>query len=298
MRKGFRHVLLAGAAASAALWAQGAIAAPMISGPAPGSDQFFDLMAHPNGSAEPPTYLLRLEGLEFLRTGAGGPSDTWTFGDCFDADCGVTAMYDASEMSFRISGVALGGLDTGATYDGGGVKVELDFLIDFDAIDAADGATEFSDPGDGMLNFTVFSTSAGDIFEGAEGSVRFLDSYRSFAQDHTVGLQGFSKSSGSGGLYSVFEFLTDQHRIFDDCNPVETLSGDKCNNPVGRGWVIAANANDEFVIGERETPQDFLFVDPIAHVPAPSSIALFGLGLAGVGAAGLHRRGRKTRVRA
>ena len=255
------------AAASFAL----AVLAAGGSDPATAALISYDLKNHPASAESPPPYGLRVDGVEWWATNGahGGNSDTWTFdfepgAACIT--CGVVGTLDTVANTFVISGTAWGGKDVGATYAPAPGPGRLE--IDFTYVNVTIGTHN------GHPSVTVFGNPHGT------GTIKFLDDNQSIGKDTVVHLLGHPPGM------KPFVFKADDHRLAGYCpHPA-------CDDPVGRGWLkfVKYNPHGTITAHHKTSYQDWLFTSQ--RVPEPSTLAMFGAGLAGLGLAGWCRRRR------
>lgn len=240
----------------------------------------YDLWSHPDGNAAPPSYGLRLDGIEwFISNGVnGGDSDIWTFDF---TDMKATYTYNSmADDTFRIFGTAVGGRDlSGGNYDEGQfAEVSIDFTYT-----GFNGQNSHVDP-------EIHVNGAGGVASSlGMGTITFEDAVFSIAQGTTVNLLAFANSAGR-----LFNFDVDPapgHRLEDYCggaNPPHY-----CGMPAGWGW-LALKDNDWVY---HTAAQDWLFVSKARTIPEPSSLVMLvsGIGMFSL-FCGVRIRRRRTTV--
>ena len=156
-----------------------------------------NLIDHPNGSAAPPSYGLRLDGLF-----DGEKNDTYTFS--FD---GVTMTTDTEEQTVLISGDLIGGFDAderdGSREDD---TWSFSFLYDTNITVNGDGSWAVDGSSSGA-NFGTLTYTGSNNVDGKDDDVD---------TGKTIGLSDFMGGS----------FEDDDHRCGSDCGPW-----------VGIGWL-------------------------------------------------------------
>lgn len=268
--KGIAHLVVFGLLACVGGALPAAVHAAVI------KEHHYTLWSHPDGNASPPSYGLRLDGIEWFISGQGGDSDTWTF-DFTD----MSAIYTYNDMAsdtFRIFGTAVGGRDlSGGTYDEGQtVTVDIDFTYT-----GFDGQNSHVNPG-----MHVDQGGGGPSLLGM-GTIEFKQAIFSISQGKTVDLVAYANNAGN--LFNFDRDLAPGHRLEDYCggaNPPHY-----CGMPVGWGW-LALKDNDWVY---HTAAQDWLFVSKARVVPEPGSLALLaaGIGMFSL-VTGVRTRRRKT----
>ena len=213
----------------------------------------FRLNDSSDGSEKPPTYGLRLDGLN------GDNSSEWTFS--FDQP-GTKMFLDLHDnggsLSVRIHGTAYGGEDVGPAWGNQFGLVEIDFTY-------TQNVNAPYNPGDHYIRVT-----ADDPLNS--GTIKILtddsgNGFQEIAQNTVVNL--VDKANGTGPNDYSFEFDDDGHR-----------NGQPFS---GRGWLNHSVGG----LGTHINASDWLFEG--SPVPEPGSFAVWGLlCLAGIGE--LYRR--------
>ena len=219
----------------------------------------YKLWSHPDGNAAPPSYGLRLDGIEWFVTGQGGNSDTWTF-DFIDMK--GTYTYNSGGLdTFRIYGTAVGGRDlSGSGYDNGeSAKVYIDFTVG-----GYGGHNSHVDPE------IEFDQKYQGVAERGAGTITFKEAVHSIEKDTQVELVSYANSAGN-----YFNFDRDPvHRLGDYCSGGNPPA--YCGMPEGWGWLALRDEGWDY----HTAAQDFLFVSKKAQsVPEPASLALLLVGL-------------------
>lgn len=219
------------------------------------------LADHPDGTANPPPYGLRIDNIfqkkndgSNLAGGAGGIV-TFSFsaaGAAVFTDV-IDDTNDGQADRIRIYGKAYGGRDTGSGYANVGAGF---YQIDFTYNVGVQTVNNLADGG--------WKVADGATRSQNNGSIRALDG--SFAGE----TWNFSDKADNTGF--SFNFLKNGHRL----TGAEQLAlGDP---HVGEGWVQLDNG----VMGT----QDWLFTTVVIPMPTPAMMASAGL----LGLAGIRRR--------
>ena len=207
----------------------------------------YQLMSHPDGTAAPPTYGLRLDNL-YLQTPTSGSASntvggTTTFG-FVDVKLTVTEDTVSGDISININGDVNGGVDIGGGYGYGAGDYTINFDYDFN-VQASGGGWLVSPQDAGNQGTITAGAGITDIDQGTTWT--------------------FYEEEGTG---NPFKFVPDGHRLTGDDSTF-----------VGRGWVTYDSGGTG--VGGA---QDWLFkapVDPeITLVPVPAA-AWMGLSLLG-----------------
>lgn len=211
-----------------------------------------ELSNHPAADSTPPGYGLRLDNLFTQATSAGslaGGLNGLTSFD-FDADessVRLTVEDLGTSLVINISGVALGGIDEGATYGYGAGLYEIDFTYSVGVMEVPgeDGGYAV-DPGSTTNQGTITSLGNADVAAGTEWTI-------------------YQQLEGS---LKKFEFLRDNHRF---AGFPELFAQDLF---VGRAWVTY---NDDGT--DSAGIQDWLFLAPVPSPATAAPLALAGLAM-------------------
>ena len=221
--------------------------------PANAAVVYYDLANHPDSSAAPPPYGLRLDGL------LTGGSETYTM-DFEHADSSMLLAYDDVANTIRILGTAFGGQDSGGGYVAGTTAV---WNIDFTYSNIT------SNPNGGVndLKASPPPQSYGSI----SGTVGIMN-YEFFLRDN---------DGGSGASFIFGDEGGGGHRGFDGLSGWGWLdvavAGGSCLNPT-----------DTACVYRHTDAMDWIFTGTPSLVPVPAAIWLFGSGLLGL--VGMARR--------
>jgi hypothetical protein len=216
-------------------------------GPAHATTYQYHLLDHPDGLAVPPPYGIRFDGMEYYTTGAGGQKDLWTFS--FDqGPASVMGVLDTALGTFRIFGTVWGGLHNDPDIRG---RLAIDFTYT--------GLNNVKIV-DGHPSFVMYAPQG-------SGSFTFLDDVASFTAGHELAFSAWRPDTGG---YS-FRFRPDGYRL--SC-PDDTA----CESPVGWGRLGLHEPDGSITYAAY---RGWLFTS--VPVPEPSALAVFGLGLFGLG---------------
>ena len=185
------------------------IALAAVAASASAANTVLQLSDHPDGTANPPAYGLRMDGLFGGMAGANGGITSFSF-DHF-GDVLMTVNDDGSTITMNIAGTVYGGEDVGATYGFGEGAYEIDFTYNFNVVAQGTGWTV--SPSNSGNHGTITSLGNGDVPMGTE--FNFYD---------------FSGNS--------FLFLQDDHRLAGRSQAGQGFW-------VGRGWnTMAADGRE------------------------------------------------------
>lgn len=161
------------------------------------STGLYQLHNHPDGSARPPLYGLRLDELYDVT----GDHDIFTF----DFDHASSSMWMSyTGTTIHIWGLAWGGRDTGGTYAADGYQgiYTIDFLYDLGVQLEPGDDDVIVDPPSGSYNYGTMLTPLGDIvslrdghYSGPQRDFRFGD------EDNDLGHRGHAGLSGWGWMF-------------------------------------------------------------------------------------------------
>lgn len=221
------------------------------------------LADHPDGSASPPPYGLRIDNL-FKKNDAGanlpgGNARNGTTSFSFSAVVNNVAAavftnvwdddMDGDADRIRIFGNAYGGRDTGAGYGVGAGWYNLDFTYDL-----------------GIVEVPSVTDGGWRVQDGASRDAGNRGTITALSGDYSGESWGFSDKADDSGF--TFNFLKNGHRL---TQAQQNTLGDPF---VGEGWVQLDNG----VSGT----QDWLFVTTCIPMPTPAMLAGAGiLGLIG-----------------
>lgn len=234
----------------------------------------YNLLDHIDGAISPPPYGLRMDGL--YRNG----QHTFSF-DHPNSALFMDVDVDPFSPTVRIHGIIHGGKDSGAGY-----TYSTDWEVDFTY---SSGVSISGTPGDDSDPLVVSVTGTMKSTEHGSGFIKALGNAGGVVQiDDVFNLVGQSDDTG---LY--FKYAKDEHRL--NC----PADGAICDRWVGRGWLSILSASGTDTGNETSfrkangTPkfkndgqtQDWLFTgDTETTIAEPVTLALFGLGLVGLGA--------------
>jgi len=213
----------------------------------------FTLHDHPDGGVAPPTYGMRLDGLD------GNASNEFTFSfdnaaiDSNPAYQQMKLIYDSTLNTVQITGHVYGGLDAGAAY---GAPVGVWFV-------------------DMLYSVNVDATADGKYIKVTDEDAANSGSITAVALD-TAGLgindgDSFALTDEDGGKAFSFKFDNDNHRLGG-----ASLDGDP-NVFVGRGWLNHSDA-------PHIPSSDWLFTAEMDPIPEPSTVIIWAvlIGMGGV----------------
>lgn len=151
----------------------------------------YKLGNHPDGSAQPPAYGLRLD--ELINVTAGHDVFTFNF-----EDPSSNMQLDWNGSTIHISGLAYGGLDTGGYYGNAAYRGlwAIDFLYDTGVSVLANNVTVFSN----MVNSGIITSLSGlgsfNLLDKSDGSFAF----KLGSENNGSGHRGYNGISGWGWL--------------------------------------------------------------------------------------------------
>ncbi|MEM7791191.1 MAG: hypothetical protein AAF546_07310 [Verrucomicrobiota bacterium] len=214
----------------------------------------FGLADHPDGNQNPPTYGLRLDGLD------GDSSKEFTFSFGASSPFGSTEVnlfYDDVANTIRIFGEVYGGKDIGAVWNPGAVgRWEVEFIYNVNVTGSATSTTS---------SLVVEADSPSN-----QGTIKFL-SGTGFAAGETFNL---TDEGGSKNNMDSFLLLSDGHRLAGDNSTI-----------VGRGWLNHAAAPQPAPTEYKDhvAASDWLFIiqDQGVVIPEPSAFAFILTGFVG-----------------
>lgn len=218
--------------------------------------QQFSLADHPDGSARPPVYGLRLDNIFTAGTTsagdtgvAGGVGGITTFSFNHPGAGVILRVLDTTGNgvadAINISGTVFGGVDVGSSYGFGAGLYALDFTFTNDV-------TKVEGPQGGW-------TASKDYL--GNGSLVALAGNADVAEGTNFNLYQQTKDGAAD-----FEFLRDGHRLGSHPSFMDMF--------VGRGWLTYHSGGNKV-----NGTQDFLFVGTIIPLPGSAGLAFAGLGL-------------------
>ncbi len=159
------------------------------------SNGTYDLHNHPDGSANPPLYGLRLDELYNVT----GDHDIFTF-DFDDARSSMTMV--VTDTTIAISGVVWGGRDTGTGYAAeattGLYTINFLYSIGVGPV-AGDDDVEVAANASGLNSGTILSPTS-DLISLVDYSGSFPNTFRLGNEDNDLGHRGHNGISGWGWL--------------------------------------------------------------------------------------------------
>lgn len=174
----------------------------------------YNLHNHPDGSANPPPYGLRLDGLI-----TGNQNDTYTF-DFDHVDSAMLMTYDG--LTVTISGQAYGGQDVGGSYLAGTTAVwDINFVYNVGVGQPGDGGLDDVKVLADHQNYGTISSSLGsyELADKAQNGLSFQ-----LGDENGGGHRGFNGISGWGWL-----------KTGEDC-----VGGTDCENLPYSDWLFTA----------------------------------------------------------
>ncbi|MGP1309403.1 MAG: hypothetical protein ACTS27_04320 [Phycisphaerales bacterium] len=163
-----------------------------------GAAATYRLSDHPDGSANPPSYGLRLDGLFAGRAGATGGTTTFSFIDVL-----MNVTESGGEINIHIFGTVRGGEDTGSSYGYGLGDYYIDFEYTKWVVEDGTGYRADHDMLNNVGTLTAMSgVASGDVFDLHDKS-NGSDSFLYLQDDHRLpgtGLANLDYWVGRGWL--------------------------------------------------------------------------------------------------
>ncbi|MEM1222451.1 MAG: PEP-CTERM sorting domain-containing protein [Verrucomicrobiota bacterium] len=237
------------------------LSAALLANTLTGAITVFELADHPDGNQTPPTYGLRLDGLD----GNNSKEFTFSFGDSSPfSSTEVNLFYDDVANTIRIFGEVYGGEDIGTIWNPNALgRWEVDFTYSVNVT--------------GSVTATTSSLIVDRDSPNNKGTITFLEG-TGFSKGETFNL---TDEGGPKNNMDSFLFLSDGDRLIGDDSTI-----------VGRGWLNHAPAPQAAPTKYKHhvAASDWIFIvkDQGIVIPEPSTYTLIFAIFAGF--IGLSRR--------
>ena len=232
----------------------------------------YKLNDHPDGTAQPPGYGLRLDELVDITPRA---KDIFTFSFNPKYGSNMSLDYDTEAGTMHIYGTAYGGLDIGTGYSPNGELAGM-WSIDFTYTDVRGHETDD--------DLVAGGNGPGSQGFPNEGSITPL--FRSSVYDDSYQLIGYPPTYPWTFRFGDGDFDSDGNGL-DDFRGWD--AEDDGFGISGWGWLNHSGAPG---IRNHQESSDWIFTAQPDPIPAPGSIVLGVLGLAGIWS---RRAARRTR---